>query len=128
MVSSGSLSTLAMLSLMMVGLLLASGGFEWVRTLILIRASNRIEKDLRGRVSDATFKRAMATGGMVASTQSISDLSNIRQFLTGNGLFAFSMPHGSRFTLVSCFFSIHGSVLPASFLALSCRVYLLTKS
>ena len=88
-VSSGSLSTLAMLSLMMVGLLLASGGFEWVRTLILIRASNRIEKDLRGRVSDATFKRAMATGGMVASTQSISDLSNIRQFLTGNGLFAF---------------------------------------
>ena len=88
-VSSGSLSTLAMLSLMMVGLLLASGGFEWVRTLILIRASNRIEKDLRGRVSDATFKRAMATGGMVASTQSISDLSSIRQFLTGNGLFAF---------------------------------------
>tara|TARA_B100000676_G_scaffold266500_1_gene280196 strand:+ start:2442 stop:4163 length:1722 start_codon:yes stop_codon:yes gene_type:complete len=88
-VASGSLSTLAMLSLIMVGLLLATGGFEWVRTLILIRASNRIEKDLRARVSDATFKRAMATGGMVASTQSIADLASLRQFLTGNGLFAF---------------------------------------
>ena len=88
-VASGSLSTLAMLSIMMVGLLLASGGFEWVRAVILIRASNQIEAKLRRRVSEATFKRSILTGGRNNSTQSISDLISLRQFLTGNGLFAF---------------------------------------
>ncbi len=88
-VASGSLSTLAMLSIMMVGLLLASGGFEWVRSVILIRASNQIEAKLRRRVSEATFKRSIMTGGRNNSTQSISDLISLRQFLTGNGLFAF---------------------------------------
>ena len=88
-VASGSLSTLAMLSIMMVGLLLAAGGFEWVRSAILIRASNQIEAKLRRRVSEATFKRSIMTGGRNNSTQSISDLISLRQFLTGNGLFAF---------------------------------------
>ena len=73
----------------MVGLLLASGGFEWVRSVILIRASNQIEAKLRRRVSEATFKRSIMTGGRNNSTQSISDLISLRQFLTGNGLFAF---------------------------------------
>jgi ATP-binding cassette subfamily C protein EexD len=41
-ISSGSYSTLAMLTILMVGLLGASGGFEWVRSMILISASNRI--------------------------------------------------------------------------------------
>ncbi len=88
-VPSGSLSTLAMLTLLMVGLLLALGGFEWVRTLVLVSASNRLETNLRKRVSDATFKRALLTGGMVANAQSVSDLTLLRQFLTGQGLFAF---------------------------------------
>ena len=88
-VSSGSYSTLAMLTLLMVALTAALGGFEWVRSMILIAASNRIEKNLRRRVSDATFKRALLTGGAVSNSQPISDLSSLRQFLTGNGLFAF---------------------------------------
>jgi len=88
-IGSGSLPTLAMLTLLMVGLLLASGGFEWVRSMILIRASNRIEKELRQRVFEATFKLALLTGGQNASSQPNSDLSSLRQFLTGNGLFAF---------------------------------------
>lgn len=88
-VSSGSLSTLAMLTLLMVALLAAVGGFEWVRSMILISASNRIEKNLRQRVSDATFKRALYSGGMMSNSQPLSDLSGLRQFLTGNGLFAF---------------------------------------
>jgi len=88
-VASSSLSTLAMLTLLMVVLLAAVGGFEWVRSMILIGASNRIEKNLRRRVSDATFKRALLTGGMVSNAQPISDLTGLRQFLTGNGLFAF---------------------------------------
>ncbi|MDA0687886.1 MAG: type I secretion system permease/ATPase [Proteobacteria bacterium] len=88
-VASGSLSTLAMLTLLMVGLLMASGGFEWVRSLILVSASNRIETNLRKRVSDATFRRALLSGGMVSNAQPIADLTALRQFLTGNGLFAF---------------------------------------
>jgi len=88
-VSSGSYSTLAMLTLLMVALTTALGGFEWVRSMILIAASNRIEKNLRRRISDATFKRALLTGGSVSNSQPLSDLSSLRQFLTGNGLFAF---------------------------------------
>lgn len=88
-VSSGSLSTLTMLSLLGLGLLLALGGFEWVRSMILIGASNRIETKLRRRVYNATFKRALLTGGMNSNAQPIQDLTGLRQFLTGNGLFAF---------------------------------------
>ena len=88
-VSSGSLPTLAMLSLLMVSLLLAMGGFEWVRSMVLISASNRLESILRTRVSEATFKRSLLTGGMVSNSQPVQDLTSLRQFLTGNGLFAF---------------------------------------
>ena len=88
-VSSGSLPTLTMLSLLMFSLLLAMGGFEWVRSLVLISASNRLESILRKRVSDATFKRSLLTGGLVSNAQPVQDLTSLRQFLTGNGLFAF---------------------------------------
>ena len=84
--SSGSLSTLGSLTLILVALLIAMGGFEWVRTMILISASNKIETSLRKRVSDASFKRALLGGG---GAQAVTDLSSLRQFLTGNGLFAF---------------------------------------
>ena len=86
--SSGSLSTLGSLTLILVALLIAMGGFEWVRTMILISASNRIETSLRKRVSDASFKSALLGGGG-GSAQAVTDLSGLRQFLTGNGLFAF---------------------------------------
>lgn len=85
--SSGSLSTLTMLTLLLVALLCAMGGFEWVRSMILISASNKIETSLRKRVSDASFKRALLVGS--GSSQAVNDLTSLRQFLTGNGLFAF---------------------------------------
>jgi ATP-binding cassette subfamily C protein EexD len=88
-VTSGSLSTLAMLTILMVCLLLAVGGFEWVRSMILVSASNRLEALLRSRVSDATFKRSLATGGIIANAQPLGDITALRQFLTGSGLFAF---------------------------------------
>jgi len=88
-VSSGSLSTLAMLTLLMVALLLAVGGFEWVRSMMLIGFSNKIEENLQKRISDATFKRSLLTGGMVNNAQPINDLNSLRQFASSNGLFAF---------------------------------------
>lgn len=87
-IGSGSMSTLAVLTILLVCLLAAVGGFEWVRSRILISASNRIEKDLSERVFEATFKRALLSGGK-SNAQANSDLSGLRQFLTGNGLFAF---------------------------------------
>lgn len=86
-VSSGSYSTLYMLTILMVALLSAQGAFEWVRSSILVGASNHLEKRLRRRVSQATFKRSFLTG--IASSQPFNDLQQLRQFLTGQGLFAF---------------------------------------
>ena len=88
-ISSGSLSTLSMLTLLMVLLLIAAGGFEWVRSLILIHASNYLESLLRNRVTDATFRRTLLSSGIVDNAQPVIDLTTLRQFLTGNGLFAF---------------------------------------
>jgi ATP-binding cassette, subfamily C, bacterial EexD len=87
-VASGSISTLAMLTLIMVFLMAAMGGFEWVRSMILVSAGNKIEHNLRDRVFDASFKQALYTGGSANSSQASNDLSQLRQFLTGNGLFA----------------------------------------
>lgn len=88
-VTSGSLSTLLMLTILVIALLSASGAFEYVRSMILVSASNRIELSLRDRVSRASFKHTLLSGGKSAGTQPLSDLSALRQFLTGNGLFAF---------------------------------------
>lgn len=86
-VASGSQSTLAMLTLLMMALLIAMGGFEWVRSMILVSASNRIEKNLRQRVSESAFKVSLLSGGV--SSQPLGDLVSLRQFLTGSGVFAF---------------------------------------
>jgi ATP-binding cassette subfamily C protein EexD len=87
--ASGSMSTLGMLSLLMVALIFAMGGFEWVRSYILVAASNKLEATLRDRVFNATFKIALQSSGAKNSSQPINDLSGLRQFLTGNGIFAF---------------------------------------
>lgn len=87
--SSGSYSTLLYLTLLIVFLLLANGAFEWVRSYLLVFASNRIEQSLRERVFNATFKVALQSAQGKSSAQAITDLTNLRQFLTGNGIFAF---------------------------------------
>ncbi|MES2626950.1 MAG: type I secretion system permease/ATPase [Pseudomonadota bacterium] len=87
--ASSSMSTLGWLSLLMVALIFAMGGFEWVRSYILVAASNKLENTLRERVFNATFKMALQSSGAKNSTQPINDLSGLRQFLTGNGIFAF---------------------------------------
>jgi len=86
--ASGSYSTLGALTILMVFLLIAMGGFEWVRSYILVAASNKIELELRDRVFNATFKLSL-TGGNKLGAQPVSDLMGLRQFMTGNGVFAF---------------------------------------
>lgn len=88
-VSSGSEATLLMLTLIMVFLMITLGSLEWVRSRIMVRVSTRLEHELGTRFYDASFKLALDSGGVNASTQPLSDLNGLRQFLTGNGLFAF---------------------------------------
>jgi ATP-binding cassette subfamily C protein EexD len=88
-VTSGSVTTLVMLTLIMTLLLVTMGALEWTRSRIMIRASTRLDVLLSRDVYRASFKRALDTGGMDASAQALNDLTGLRQFLTGSGLFAF---------------------------------------
>ncbi|MBS99319.1 MAG: type I secretion system permease/ATPase [Oceanospirillaceae bacterium] len=88
-VTSGSESTLLMLTLVMLLMMGTMGGLEWVRSRIMVRISTKMDSLLGGRFYDASFKQALYSGGMQASAQPLSDLTGLRQFMTGNGLFAF---------------------------------------
>lgn len=88
-VGSASLSTLLMLTLIMLLLMITMGGLEWVRSRIMVRISTRLDTLLSQRLFDASFKQALNTSGMNATAQPLNDLNGLRQFLTGNGLFAF---------------------------------------
>jgi len=87
--TSGSLTTLAMLTLIMIGLVITLGSLEWIRSRIMVRVSTRLDVLLSRQVYKASFKRALDSGGMDASAQSLNDLTGLRQFLSSNGLFAF---------------------------------------
>lgn len=87
--TSGSLPTLAMLTIIMVILTITTGLLEWIRSRIMVRVSTKLDAILSRDVYRASFKQALATGGMNASAQPLSDLTSLRQFLTGNGVFAF---------------------------------------
>ena len=82
-VSSGSMSTLGMLTILMIVLLAAAGGFEWVRSRLLIAANVRLENSLRDAVSIAASKHTLMTGNPSGSGQAMSDLLALRQFITG---------------------------------------------
>lgn len=88
-VGAGSESTLVMLTLILVLLLATMGSLEWVRSRIMVRISTRLDILLGGRLYDASFKQALYSGGMNASAQPLNDMTGLRQFLTGSGLFAF---------------------------------------
>jgi ATP-binding cassette subfamily C protein EexD len=88
-VPSSSVSTLVMLTLILTVLMLTLGSLEWVRSRIMVRISNRLDALLSHDVYRASFRRALDSGGMDASAQSLNDLTSLRQFLSGNGLFAF---------------------------------------
>ena len=87
--TSNSESTLLMLTLITLFLFLVMGGLEWVRAQILIVAGTRLDRLLGARVFDSVFRQTLASGGRVASAQPLGDLLQLRQFLTGPGLFAF---------------------------------------
>lgn len=86
--ASSNETTLLMLTLLVVGLYLLSGLLEFTRSSVLIRVGNRFDMMLNQRVFTAAFERNLRRQGGNPS-QAIHDLTNLRQFLTGNALFAF---------------------------------------
>ncbi|MCF7970492.1 MAG: type I secretion system permease/ATPase [Methylococcaceae bacterium] len=87
--SSRSESTLLMLTLIVIAIYATQGALEWVRSQVLVRVSAKLETLLNTRLYRLSYKRALYSGGQQASSQPLDDLTSLRQFLTGNGLFAF---------------------------------------
>lgn len=104
-VPSSSTSTLLMLTVILTLLLATMGSLEWVRSRVMVRISNRLDVMLSRDVYRASFKRALNSGGADATAQSLNDLTALRQFFTGNGLFAFfDAPWFPIYTLVMFLF------------------------
>lgn len=79
--------TLLMLTFIMLGAYVFMGALEFVRSFILIRVGAQLDMKLNKRVYNAAFEQGLKMGGGNAG-QSLKDLTSLRQFLTGNALFA----------------------------------------
>ena len=86
--SSRNESTLLMLTLLAVGLYALMAGLEWVRSRLLVRAGSMLDAQMNARVFTAAFEANLRGAGANAG-QAMNDLTNVRQFVTSNGLFAF---------------------------------------
>lgn len=86
--TTGSIPTLVMLLVVAIGLLIVMGLLDWSRNRVLVRAGSRFDGMLDRRLFDATFFRALRSPDS-GSAQPLKDLTTLRQFMTGQGVFAF---------------------------------------
>ena len=86
--SSRNEVTLLMLTVMVLGAYLIMSALEFIRSFILIRIGAQLDMKLNKRVYTAAFEQNLKQAGGNAG-QALQDLTNIRQFLTGSGPFAF---------------------------------------
>lgn len=86
--SSRNEMTLAMLTLIMLGAYIFMGSLEFVRSFILIRVGAQFDIKLNQRIYTAAFEQNLRQNTDSAG-QALQDLSNLRQFLTGNAPSAF---------------------------------------
>ena len=86
--TSRSVSTLVALSILVGVLLLFMGALELIRSRLLVRAGARIDAALGTRVFDAILQRRLWRGDG-GSAQPLNDLRTVREFLSGQGPFAF---------------------------------------
>ncbi len=110
--------TLWMLTLMVLLIFALIAGLEWVRSRLLVRAGIQMEDALNNRVFTAAFEANLRRAGRNPS-QALTDLTNLRQFITGQGLFAFfDAPWGPIYLAVIFFlhpllgwFSVFGALI-----------------
>jgi len=87
MVSQSGL-TLISVSLIALFFFVVMAFSEWSRSRLLVRAGVRFDEFLNSKVFNASFESALNQAGSKPA-EAFADLTNIRQFLTGNGIFAF---------------------------------------
>lgn len=80
--------TLLMLTLMILGAYAFVGALELIRSFVLVRVGAQFDMRLNKRIYTAAFEQNLKRAGSNAG-QALADLTNVRQFLTGNALFAF---------------------------------------
>jgi ATP-binding cassette subfamily C exporter for protease/lipase len=86
--ASGNKTTLLMLTLMILVAYLCMSALEMVRSFVLVRVGAQLDMKLNRRIYTAAFEQNLKKAGSNAG-QALHDLTSIRQFLTGNGVFAF---------------------------------------
>ena len=86
---SGNTFTLLAMTLLLVVFIGALAFAEWVRSQLMVRAGNRLDDALGARVFRAAF-HAQLQQPKRSPQQPLEDLTRLRQFLTGNGMFAFA--------------------------------------
>ena len=80
--------TLLMLTLIIIGLYIIYSALDAIRTYTVIEMGKKIDAELNQRTYTAAFEQNLKLRGGVAG-QALNDLSTIRQFVTGQTLFAF---------------------------------------
>jgi ATP-binding cassette subfamily C exporter for protease/lipase len=80
--------TLVMLTVMAAGLYALTSVIEYFRSMVVLRVGAKIDVELNQRVYTAAFEQNLTKDGVNAG-QALNDLSTIRQFVTGTGVFAF---------------------------------------
>jgi len=80
--------TLYMLSFMVLAIFALINILEQMRTMVIIRVGSKMDDFLNQRIFTASFEHNLKKSGANAG-QALNDLTTIRQFVTGNGLFAF---------------------------------------
>jgi ATP-binding cassette subfamily C exporter for protease/lipase len=86
--TSSNLATLFFLTIIVVGLYIVMSALEFIRSGIVIKAGEKIDNKLNQQVFTAAFYQNLKSKKVNAG-QALADLTIIRQFITGNGLFAF---------------------------------------
>jgi len=86
--TSQSELTLVVMSLLTLLLFVVMGFAEWMRSRVLIGAGVRLDDALSTQVFNASFEAHLSQAG-TSPSRAFGDLIQIRQFLTGNGIFAF---------------------------------------
>ena len=81
-------TTLYVLSFMVLGLFALISVLEYIRSMVVIRIGAKMDTFLNNRVYTAAFEQNLGGLGVNAG-QALNDLTTIRQFVTGNGMFAF---------------------------------------
>ncbi|MDN0124945.1 type I secretion system permease/ATPase [Yersinia aleksiciae] len=86
--ASANTMTLLMLTILVLGIFAFIGLLEWVRSAVVIRLGTRIDMQLNQQVFNAAFASQLM-GHKAPAAQALNDLTSLRQFATGNALFAF---------------------------------------